>query len=156
MLSNDGQLDYFQDQNAILLRDTKPVLDEIEQFIERMDTEPVQVYIDVKFVSTIDTHTSDFAFGFDQGVNSFLSGAARASRYPFNLGPGNVADNLLPGGDDDNIPLGATASPVVPGVLDFSATTLAIRLLKTDITAEVVQRPTFDHLGSQAGDHLRW
>ncbi len=160
MLSKDGELDYFDDQNSILVRDTRPVLDEIQQFVERLDVEPVQVYIDVKFVSTTNTDTSDYAFGVDGGVNFRMTGAQRSSRFPFNLGPGSFADNIFPGRDFDNIEalkpvtenqtFGNSASPVLPGVLDFSATQLSIRLLKTDLSAEVVQRPSLITLNNKA------
>lgn len=149
MLSDSGKLDYFDSQNAILVQDTKPVLDEIGNIIERLDVEPTQVYIDVTFLTTTNTDTGDYAFGFDQGFNARLSGAQRPSRYPFNLGPGSFADNLLPGRRSDNIQaldngdenFGNTASPVIPGLLDFSATTFAVRLIKTDLQAKMVQRP---------------
>lgn len=147
---NEGELVYLSDQNAILVRDTKPRLDEIGNFIARLDIEPVQVYIDVKFVATNNSDTGDYSFGFDNGFNASLTGAARTSRFPFNLGPGSFADNLIPGRRGDNLingPFdsnfyGNTGSPVGPGILDFSATSVAIRLLKTDIKAEMTQRPS--------------
>lgn len=142
MKSKEGEIDYLEDQNAILVRDTKPVLDEIGKFLERLDVEPAQIHIDVRFVTTTNNATRDLSFGFDNGFSVSLSGAQRSSRFPFNLGPGSFFDNLLPGRRDDNLGLGATESPVVPGSLDFSATSFAIRLIKEDKSAQIIQAPT--------------
>ena len=149
MLSKDGKIDYFDDQNSILVKDTKPVLDEIGHFLEQLDIEPVQIHIDVKFVTTTKQNSLDVSFGVNHGVDMSVSGASRPSRFPFNLGPGSLADNLLPGRTDDNtIVAPVTASPVTPGILDFSATSLAIKLVKQDQSAQFVQAPkitTVDH-----------
>jgi type IV pilus assembly protein PilQ len=153
MLSKDGSLDYLEDQNSILVRDTKPVLDEIGRFLERLDVEPAQIHMDVAFVTTAATNQLDLSFGFDNGLQASISGSSRPSRYPFNLGPGSFADNLTPGrvSDNDNtfLPVGAppdffgnTFTPVTPGTLDFSATSVAIRLVKNDRTAQIIQKPT--------------
>jgi len=133
MLSKDGKIDYFDDQNSILVKDTKPVLDEIGHFLEQLDIEPVQIHIDVKFVTTTKQNSLDVSFGVNHGIDMSVSGASRPSRFPFNLGPGSLADNLLPGRTDDNTIIApVTASPVTPGILDFSATSLAIKLVKQD------------------------
>jgi len=149
MLSKDGKIDYFDDQNSILVKDTKPVLDEIGHFLEQLDIEPVQIHIDVKFVTTTKQNSLDVSFGVNHGVDMSVSGASRPSRFPFNLGPGSLADNLLPGRTDDNTIIApVTASPVTPGILDFSATSLAIKLVKQDQSAQFVQAPkitTVDH-----------
>lgn len=161
MLSQNGDLDYFEAENAILMRDTKPILDEVQRFIERLDVEPVQIYIDVTFLATTNTDDADYAFGFDRGIDMSLSGARRSSRFPFDLGPGSLGDNLFEGRRNDNLSsfdtvndlsafFGNTASPVISGLLDFSATTLAIRLIKSDLQAELVQRPKLITLNNQA------
>jgi type IV pilus assembly protein PilQ len=157
MLSKDGVLDYYDRENVIFVKDIKPVLDKIQATLERLDNEPVQIYVDVKFVTTANSDTSDLAFGFENGFQATLNGAQRTSRLPFNLGPGSIGDNLLPGRSDDNvgendivdgIRLNNLTSNVTPGLLDFSATSLAIRLVKSDLNAEIVQAPkiiTLDH-----------
>ncbi|MSR45962.1 MAG: hypothetical protein EXS13_02655 [Planctomycetes bacterium] len=142
MKSKDGEIDYLEDQNAILVRDTKPVLDEIARFLEHLDVEPAQIHIDVRFVTTTNNSARDLSFGFDRGLSASLSGSSRTSRFPFNLGPGSFADNLLPGRTDDNLSQGTTFSPVTPGTLDFSATSFAIRLIKEDASAQIIQAPT--------------
>ncbi len=142
MKSKEGEIDYLEDQNAILVLDTKPVLDEIGRFLERLDVEPAQIHIDVRFVTTTNNSSRDLSFGFDQGLNASITGASRSSRFPFNLGPGSFGDNLLPGRTTDNIGLDNTESLVVPGSLDFSATSFAIRLIKEDKSAQIIQAPT--------------
>ena len=142
MLSKDGKLDYLEPQNAIVVLDTRPVLDEVAGFIDRLDIEPIQVFIDVKFVQTAMVNSSEFALGFDRGLSAQLTGAARTSRLPFNLGKGSLADRLLPGPRPSTDPSIIPISAVAPGILDFSATSLAVRLLKTDSEAKIVQRPS--------------
>ncbi|MEW6741172.1 MAG: hypothetical protein AB1486_00285 [Planctomycetota bacterium] len=152
LLSPKGKLEYFDRENVLFVKDTRPVLSKIAEMIERLDVEPVQIYIDVKFVTTANTDASDFTMGLEKGLTATLSGASRQSRLPFNLGAGGITDNLLPGPRDDNF---STARPnnlyskVTPGVLDFSATSLAVRLLKTDETAEIVQSPKIITLNHQ-------
>jgi type II secretory pathway component GspD/PulD (secretin) len=91
----------------------------------------------------------DVSFGVNNGIDMSISGASRPSRFPFNLGPGSFAANLTPGRIDDNTIIAPlTSSIVTPGTLDFSATSLAIKLVKNDQTAQFVQAPkltTVDH-----------
>ena len=47
-----GTLEYFEGNNVIIVKDTKPVVDEISKVIEAIDIEPGQIFIDVKFVTT--------------------------------------------------------------------------------------------------------
>ncbi len=150
MLSAEGKLDYFADENSILVLDTKPVLTEIESFVTRLDVEPVQVYIDVKFISTSDTNTHDYAFGVDNGINALMTGASRKSRYPFDPGKGSYGDAILPGTRPEQEIGTLKKLGVSPGILDFTATSIAIRLIKTDISARVVQAPRITTLNHKA------
>lgn len=50
-----GQLQYDPDRNAIVVNDTKPVLDKVSELIQRLDYEPEQVIVQARFISTRNT-----------------------------------------------------------------------------------------------------
>lgn len=166
-LSKNGELDYFDRQNAIFIKDTKPVLDRITSVIERLDIEPAQIFIDVKFVTTAEGDQLDLAFGAEQ-VTATMNGAAISSKVPFNLGPGGIDDHIFPINDDpisealDGPNLVDVDSTVLnTGLLDFRNVRLAVRLNQDVNKAEVVQAPkliTLDHQEATVfvGDIIRY
>ena len=162
-----GRLEYFEDQNLILVNDTKPVVDEIRRIVESLDVEPGQIFVDVKFVTTTNTDVLDF--GIDPGASGWVAniglGAIPIS-LPFQLGRGGFEDDIIASNDtgltDPNDPLsvfsaigtsagpfvnpdlngGATTTPnVIFGALDFTQVTAALRLLKQDSFSEIIQAP---------------
>lgn len=169
-LSKNGQIDYFDKQNAIFVKDTKPVLDRIQEVVERLDIEPAQIFIDVKFVTTAEGDNLDLAMGAEQ-VTATFNGAAISSKVPFNLGPGGFDDHIFP--IDDN-PLDPTpgilegpnlinvdSASLLTGLLDFRNVRLAVRLNQDVNSAEVVQAPkiiTLDHQDATVfvGDIIRY
>lgn len=169
-LSKNGQIDYFDKQNAIFVKDTKPVLDRITEVVERLDIEPAQIFIDVKFVTTAEGDNLDLAMGAEQ-VTATFNGAAISSKVPFNLGPGGFDDHIFP--IDDN-PLDPTpgilegpnlvnvdSAALLTGLLDFRNVRLAVRLNQDVNSAEVVQAPkiiTLDHQDATVfvGDIIRY
>ena len=76
LTSEVGQLDYFERANIIIVKDTKPVLDQIEAIIRKIDVEPGQVFIDVKFVTT--TNKDILEYGIDIGDDGWT--ALKAAR----------------------------------------------------------------------------
>ena len=66
-LSGGGDLDYVQSQNVIIVRDTAQVHEEITQMIDRLDVEPAQVFVDVKFVSTLKGDFLDLGVDYGDG-----------------------------------------------------------------------------------------
>lgn len=166
-LSANGQLDYFDKQNAIFIKDTKPVLDRVTEVIERLDVEPAQIFIDVKFVTTAQGDNLDLAFGAEQ-VTATFNGAAIPSKVPFNLGPGGFDDDVFPSTDDPitGKGLGPLESDVddttlKTGLLDFRNVRLAVRLNEQVNHVEVVQAPkliTLDHQDATVfvGDIIRY
>ncbi len=163
-LSKNGQLDYFDKQNAIFIKDTKPVIDRVAEIVERLDIEPAQIFIDVKFVTTSEGDNLDLAMGAEQ-VTATFNGAAISSKVPFNLGPGGIDDHIFPIDDGDPLKgpnvIHADATDLLTGLLDFRNVRLAVRLNQDVNHAEVVQAPkliTLDHQDATVfvGDIIRY
>ncbi len=170
-LSKNGELDYFDKQNALFIKDTKPVLDRISDVITRLDVEPAEIFIDVKFVTTAEGNDIDLQFGFEELTITF-NGAAIPSKVPFNMGSGGFDDSIYPdnpgagpGGTDMEGPFGADTYVddrlLRTGMLDFRNVRLAVRLNEIENNVEVVQAPkliTLDHEVATvfAGDIIRY
>ncbi len=88
-----GAIDYSPDQSLISVRDTKVVLNNIEETLKQIDREPEQVQIDVKFISTVNEDLLNF------GTNwSFLGedgvGVSTHAINPFNFAAGVPASGF--------------------------------------------------------------
>ena len=157
-----GTLDYVSEQNFVVVKDTRPVIDNIRRTLDLIDTEPAQIQLDIRFVTT----TNDDVL--DVGINPGGSGWTASlglgqipTNLPFNLGQGGWDDRLVanPTGDnsgqgrgpfaDESLNAGETTVPnVVFGALNFQQVTATLRLLKRDTRSELVQAPqivTLDH-----------
>lgn len=164
-LSKAGQLDYFDKQNAIFIKDTKPVLDRLTEVVERLDVEPAQIFIDVKFVTTAEGNNLDLALGVEE-ITATFNGAAIPSKVPFNLGPGGFDDDIFPSTEKGALGFGPSEDLVddvelKTGLLDFRNTRLAVRLNEIDNNVDVVQAPkiiTLDHQEATVfvGDIIRY
>ena len=171
MLSEAGRLEYVEGRNIILVRDTKPVIDDMERIINVIDTEPRQVFVDIKFVTTRNTDLYDVGVSIgDTGLKAALSLGSIPTRLPFDLGRGGFEDNLIvttdrfrrgPFGDSTLNP-GSTIIPdTVFGSLDFTGVTTVLNLLQKDDTSEIVQAPkiiALDHHPATifVGDTVRY
>jgi type II secretory pathway component HofQ len=71
-LSPGGELDYVVTQNVVIVRDTAQVHVSIKNVIERLDIEPGQEFVDVKFVSTIDLDEQERARVRSERVTALL------------------------------------------------------------------------------------
>lgn len=159
MLTPDvGTLDYYEGQNQIVVKDTKVVVSEIGKVIERIDLEPGQVFIDVKFVTTTNTDVLDY--GISPGENGWtasLSLGQIPTRLPFNLGAGGFDDDIIandlgigPFADELLNPTGLTTMPnVVFGALNFQEVQSTLRLLKRDVRSTITQAPKLIALDHQ-------
>ncbi|MHC5064477.1 MAG: type II secretion system protein GspD, partial [Planctomycetota bacterium] len=159
MLTPDvGTLDYYEGQNQIVVKDTKVVVSEIAKVIERIDIEPGQVFIDVKFVTTTNTDVLDY--GISPGENGWtasLSLGQIPTRLPFNLGAGGFDDDIIandlgigPFADELLNPTGLTTMPnVVFGALNFQEVQSTLRLLKRDVRSTITQAPKLIALDHQ-------
>ncbi|GAB4153196.1 MAG: hypothetical protein Fur0037_22000 [Planctomycetota bacterium] len=153
-----GDLNYFDDQNLIVVKDTKPVVDEIRRIISQVDIEPSQVFLDVKFVTTTNEDILDV--GVSPGGNGWRASLGLGqipTRLPFDLGAGGWDDRLIandtgfgPFADSALNPTGETTMPnVVFGALNFTQVTATLRLLKKDSQSEILQAPKIVALDHQ-------
>ncbi|MFN3244653.1 MAG: hypothetical protein ACE37K_24315 [Planctomycetota bacterium] len=145
-----GSLEYIQETNTIMVKDTRPVVEQIRRTIEMMDVEPSQVQLDVRFVTTSNDDLLDI--GISPGGNGWTASLGLGqipTRLPFDLGAGGWEDSLIandtgtgPFTDDvQNLPAGTTIPNVVFGALNFQEVTATLRLLARDSRSEILQAP---------------
>jgi general secretion pathway protein D len=146
---NVGELDYMSDQNVLIVRDTVQVQSEVQDIIERLDVEPAQVFVDVKFVTTGNTDLLDLGFDFgDSGPTIGISGSQIPITIPFNLSGGGFEDDIIanplekgPFADPD-LNLGNTVAPdTIFGALNFTGVAATLKMLQRDVNSQVVQAP---------------
>lgn len=130
-----GQVTYDPDRNALIVTDTEPVLKQLETVLARIDTEPEQVFVDVKFVTIAgpittadaDNVTDLLEFGVDWSQGIWASHA----------GPAGIPSTFPWGGSRP----GFGTTPGTPGVLSFAQLQTILQLLKSDGNAQIVQAP---------------
>src|SRR5690606_4820576 len=136
----------------IMVKDTRPVVDAIQRTITMLDTEPSQVQLDVRFVTTSNDDLLDV--GISPGGNGWSASLGLGQippRLPFNLGTGGWDDRIIanplgdtPGGgagpfgdDASNLPAATSIPNVVFGALNFQQVTATLRLLKRDAQSTI-------------------
>jgi type IV pilus assembly protein PilQ len=149
-LSGGGELDYVEAQNVLIVRDTAQVHDEIQQMLGHLDTEPAQVFVDVKFVSTLKGDLLDLGVDYgDNGPRVVVGGGQIPTTLPFGLGGGDWEDIISVSElghaapvNDSNDALGALTVPdTVFGVLSFTGVNATLKMLQRDTESEVIQAP---------------
>jgi len=166
---NLGVLDYVDSQNAIVVRDTTQVHDSIKELLTRLDIEPLQVFCDVKFVTTTNLDVLNLGVDYgDAGPSISMTGGAIPITFPFNEGTGGWEDWLIasPNGHgpyvDPALNGGDTFVPdTIFGALSFTQVQATLRLLQRDTKAEVIQAPKIFAIdGSEAtifvGETIRY
>jgi len=143
-LSPGGDLDYVPPpQNVIIVRDTAQVHATIKDMLERLDVEPAQVFIDVKFVSSANRDLFNLGVDYgDLGPQVNYSMGQIPITLPFNLGSGGWEDLIIadPSGEGPFV-TGAQVPATIFGALSFTQWAGALRLLQRDTTTEVIQAP---------------
>lgn len=152
-----GTIQYIQETNVIVVKDTRPVVESISKTISMIDVEPSQIYLDVRFVTTSNEDVLDFGISpGGTGWSASIGLGQIPTRLPFDLGAGGWDDRLIasPTGtgpfaaSDGNA--GDTDIPhVVFGALDFRNVTATLKLLKKDARSEIVQAPQIVALDHQ-------
>jgi type IV pilus assembly protein PilQ len=173
MLSKDaagkdvGKLDYDKDTSTLIVTDTKPIIDKLAELIKILDIEPLQVLIDVNFVSTrnedLMTLGTNYALGTDEGLTfttqalppAAVTGTGSDSIprgvYPFTT-PATTAEPATGGvGKVTTLPFGLGKERPVSEQLfltkyDFLTT---LRVFKKDTFSKVIQRPTLAAVNNQ-------
>lgn len=154
-LSTAGDLDYIEDQNVVIIRDTQQAHEQVGHIITSLDLEPMQVFCDVKFVTTTNGDLLNLGVDYgDSGPRVALSGGSIPVTFPFNPGGGGFEDLFIAnhtgegpwytsdstGGNNFND--GATFVPdTIFGALDFTQVIATLRLLQRDTSSEVIQAP---------------
>lgn len=151
-LNPEGDLDYIEGHNVIIVRDTVQVHDQIADMLARLDVQPQQVFVDVKFVST--SKGDVLNLGVDYGASgpvASLSGSQIPVTFPFGEGSAGWEDSFFPGGDGPNTlgpgidPLINGGKTIIPdtifGALSFTQVQASLRLLQRDTRSEVIQAP---------------
>lgn len=150
----EGGVTYIRETNALIATGTTPKLESLERLVSRLDVEPAQVFVDVKFITTSNTDLLDVGMGpGSNGINAQMSFGKMEHHLPFHLGKGGWEDHLsaFRGGPSGYgpTPLTDSASAFTFGTLDFSGTTYALNLLKNDVTSRIVQAPKLIALDNQ-------
>jgi type IV pilus assembly protein PilQ len=145
-----GSLEYFEGSNILVVKDIKPVIDEVEAVINQIDVEPAQIFINVGFVTTSNKDVLNYGIDIGSGGwNASLGLGQIPTRLPFNLGAGGLDDKIIandqgvgPFADGAQNPTGATTIPnVIFGALNLTEVNAAMRLLQQDVHSEIVQAP---------------
>jgi type IV pilus assembly protein PilQ len=157
-LSKNGELDYIETQNVLVLRDTAQVHEQVRNMLARLDVEPLQVFCDVKFVSTANSDVLNLGVDYgDNGPMVSMTGGQIPITFPFTEGSSGWEDGIIstPGGGpfaDPTLNFGNTVTPdTVFGALSFTQVQATLRLLQRDTRTEVMQAPKIIALdGSEA------
>ncbi|MBL8725024.1 MAG: hypothetical protein JNK49_13320 [Planctomycetes bacterium] len=153
-----GSIRYVHETNMIVVRDTKPVVDAVRKTIAMIDTEPSQIFLDVRFVTTSNEDVLDFGISpGGAGWSATLGLGQIPTRLPFDLGQGGWDDKLIASGSGrgpfatnaGNGDTLMTIPNVVFGALDFRDVTATLRLLKKDARSEILQAPQIVALDHQ-------
>jgi general secretion pathway protein D len=147
-LSPEGGMNYISTSNVLIVRDTAQVHSELTKIISKIDVEPAQVFMDVKFVSTSSNDLFNLGVDYGEfGPQVSLSGGQIPITFPFNQGSGGFEDVLIanPGGTGPFTGGGNAGETIIPdtvfGSLSFTGVLATLRLLQRDSTTEVVQHP---------------
>jgi type IV pilus assembly protein PilQ len=151
-----GNLEYIHERNIIVVKDTRPVVDNVRRTIEMCDTEPSQIYLDVRFATTTNEDVLDVGVSpGGSGMTASIGLGQIPHRLPFDLGQGGWDDKLFASDNGfgpsafDNTPANTVVPDVVFGALDFTQVTATLRLLKKDANSEIVQAPQIVALDHQ-------
>jgi type IV pilus assembly protein PilQ len=146
VVTEGGTVKYDRASNSIVARGTKPALDNLLNLVQQIDTEPAQIFFDVKLITTQNQDMLDV--GVDPGEDGWtvaVSLSATPTRLPF--GVWSELDNAAAAP-----PLDPTISPPGPttfGTLDFTGVSMALRLFAQDQSSQITQAPKLVALDNQ-------
>ena len=147
--SRKGRVDYVDSTNSLIVTDTEPNVKAIAELIETMDCEPLQCFVDIKFISTDVTQRDRRGVDWTHGFTFSSTYGSMASKLPFNLNNGGFEDYL---GVTTNGPSAADIAagiadltdrtgPFTFGLLDFRAMSQTIDWFANDENSELKQSP---------------
>jgi type II secretory pathway component GspD/PulD (secretin) len=98
-----GTLDYVNEQNFVVVKDTRPVIENIRRTLDLIDTEPQQIQLDIRFVTTTNEDVLDV--GINPGGSGWTASLGLGqipTNLPFNLGQGGWDDRIIANPTGDN------------------------------------------------------
>lgn len=154
-LSETGDLTFIESQNVILIRDTTQVHETIQEILRRLDVEPGQVFVDLKFVSTANADLLNLGVDYgDEGARVSISGGQIPIELPFSMGEGGWEDSIIASDTGFGPYAGNSTDPAAPlnpgvtqvpatifGALSFNQVQATLRMLQRDTKSEVIQAP---------------
>ncbi|RME04966.1 MAG: hypothetical protein D6805_01230 [Planctomycetota bacterium] len=153
------QVIYDASTNAFIVRATKPTINKLKEIINKVDVEPLQVFIDIKFVRTTSDSLLSKGIRFNQDSTSEEDGII--GRLVFNRTDPTTSGVLSP--EENNaaqagqatgsfrgifpFDVGEGIPPFskrfrLPAVLDVQQTLGVLRLIKSSSHSRIVQAPT--------------
>lgn len=147
-LSEDGEMDFDQKTNSLILKDVAPRLDDIQRIIDEVDVQPALVQVEVKFISTTSDDILEAGLKLDDpntpGRDGLRIGAFGApTQGPTSLE--NTSAGLVNNGGTWPFDIGNWESLGTPfqalGVLDFTQTRLLLSLVQDDDNSKIIQQP---------------
>jgi len=150
VVTEGGAVQYDRFSNSLIVRGTKPALDNLQNLVSQIDTEPSQVFFDVKLITTQNRDLLDV--GVDPGEDGWtmaLTLGKTPTRLPF--GVWRQLDRISVTDPMDPTFTAPTATGVAPtfGTLDFTGVSMALRLFQEDRTSQIVQAPKLVALDNQ-------
>ncbi len=140
---------YDPESNSLLVAATSKTHAEIEDLLKKVDREPQQVFIDVKFIST--RNTNFWRDGLKVGVAGRRTGdpnGAGVNVQLLNSSPTNPGLGQFPFIFGEGIDAFSRAF-AVPSILDFSQTSLLLQYVEIDSNSKVTQAPTLTTLNDR-------
>jgi type II secretory pathway component GspD/PulD (secretin) len=160
--SGKSTIQYDSQKNGFLVRGTQPLIEEIKKIVDRLDEEPSQVYVEVRFVSTQDNNFLDFGLQPADQVNGISFGGPFPNGEEVNAGvvtTGKVASSNTNVNTAFLAPTGST--PVgtfpfafgngvsrfantfqIPAVLDFRGLQATLNMIDRDTRTRLLQQPS--------------
>ncbi len=149
----NGGIEYLKSTNSLIATGTAPALDNLDNLVAKLDTQPVQIYFDVKFITTTNDDLLNMGVDFGaNGINASMSFGSMTHRLPFRLGKGGFEDELTPFRAADGsrgLPLAVPGSGFSFGTLSLQGTQLQLNLVQTDTQSRIVQAPKLMTLDNQ-------
>ncbi len=147
--SKKGRVDYVPSTNSLIVTDTEPNVKAIAELIETMDREPLQCFIDIKFISTDVTNRDRHGVDWTNGLTFTSTYGSVVSKLPFNLNQGGFEDYLAvttEGPSAADIAAGITdivdrTGPFSFGLLDFRQMSQTMDFFMRDENSELKQSP---------------
>ncbi|HBO53453.1 MAG: hypothetical protein OSB83_10995 [Planctomycetota bacterium] len=152
--ADGGQLTYDPGTNTIIVKDTRPKLEEMAEIIKLLDVAPAQVHVEVKFIRTTNTDLLEQGIRFDDPSTPERDGFTASTRFitprenpefsgdplsifggtfPFNVGRSGVSS------------LGVNGFQAL-GVLDLTQMHAFLRMVKDDERTQIIQEPALTML----------